>query len=355
MFYIHQTTCISPQRSFGEIKIDELRESVGNKLTVIEPSYSGISPAVLRRMGKSARMGAGAAQPLFKPAAAANGIIIGSGNGGMEESVKFLKQIIEYDEGMLTPGSFVQSTSNAIASQAALSTGNKGYNITHVHRGLAFENAVIDAGLMIKENPSHTYLLGGVDEISAYNYNLESLEGWYKKEEVSNRQLYEGNSAGSIAGEGAAMFLVNGNGTNALAQVRAVLTLHSREEKDVLNMLQHFLNTHLPPGEKIGLLISGENGDNRFLHFYAGCEGLAGSDATVVRYKHMSGEYPTASACALWLACTVPFLPLPPHHMIKKGSSKNGKNGKGGNKHTLIYNNHKGSQHSLMLVSGEGS
>jgi hypothetical protein len=346
MFYIHLATCISPQQTFADIKIDDLHGSFENKLHIIEPSYSGVSPTILRRMGKAVRIGAGAAIPLLKYATALDGIIIGTANGGMEESTRFLKQIIEYGEDMLTPGNFVQSTSNATAFQISLLSSTKGYNITHIHRGLAFENAVIDAAMMISENELNTYLLGGVDEISSYNYKLDCLEGWFKEEEISNRHLYEANSPGSIAGEGAAMFLVNGKSTNAIAKLQAVTTLHSKDATEVNNKLLYFLESNLLAGEQIDLLLSGENGDNRLLHFYEDCESLAGI-AAVARFKHMCGEYPTASAYALWLACTILQTQSLPYHMVKRQYQKTQY------RNILIYNNHKGMQHSFMLVCKE--
>jgi hypothetical protein len=144
MLYIHQHTCISPQQTFSHIDIDTLNECVENKLKAKEPAYDGIPPGILRRMGKAVRMGVGAAIPIIKNNPSINGIIIGTANGGMEDCIKFLNQIIDYEEGMLTPGNFVQSTPNAIAAQLGLMSKNKSYNITHVHRGLAFEDALID-------------------------------------------------------------------------------------------------------------------------------------------------------------------------------------------------------------------
>jgi len=113
MFYIHQTSCISPQAGLDAPKPPE-----DNLLKAIEPSYEGIPGNVLRRMSKSVKMGIGATLSLLP--FTSGGILIGTGNGGMEDSVKFLKQIIDYDEGLLTPGPFVQSTANAIASQIGL-------------------------------------------------------------------------------------------------------------------------------------------------------------------------------------------------------------------------------------------
>ena len=343
-FYIHQTTCISPQQTFGEVDIAVLHQPVDHKLKAIEPAYVGIPPAILRRMSKSVRMGVGAALPLLNQLPTVNGIIIGTANAGLEDCFHFLKQIVEYDEGILSPGSFVQSTPNALAARLGMMGHNKGYNITHVHLGLAFENAVIDAGMLIKEHPGNNYLLGAVDDISAYNYTINLLGGWYKNELFAGEDLYELNSPGSIGGEGAAMFLVNGNATNALAKLQAIGTVHSNDEDVIQQQLKNFLNKNLPAGEKIDLLISGDDGDNRLLKYYKGVEKIMPEDATVARFKHVCGEYPTASAMALWLACHILQKNPIPLHMIKKSLPvKKYKN-------ILIYNNHKGVQHGFILV-----
>ncbi len=343
MLYIHQTTCISPQQTFTDRDPSQLNGLTDNKLKVIGPGYEGIPSGILRRMGKAVRIGVGAALPLITQNP--DGIIIGTANGGMEDCIKFLNQIIDYNEGMLTPGNFVQSTANAIAGQLGMMSSNKGYNITHMHRALAFENAMIDAGMLLKENPACSYLLGGVDEISAYNYNIEYLGGWYKSEPVSNTDLYLTDSAGTIAGEGAAMFLVKNKPTNAIAQVQAIHILHSDDEKIVADQLKIFLDKHVQEEENIDLLLTGENGDNRLLKYYTSCEAIMDDHITVARFKHMTGEYPTASAVALWLACHILQQQDIPQHMIKKISSKIK------HKKILIYNNYKGLQHSFILVN----
>jgi 3-oxoacyl-[acyl-carrier-protein] synthase II len=352
MFYIHRTSCISPQAGLAMPVVP-----VDNLLRAVEPSYEGIPGNVLRRMSKSVKMGVGSALSLLKgvegPAgpgrvAAAdgitvvNGILIGTSNGGMEDSIKFLKQIVEYDEGMLAPGPFVQSTPNAIASQIALLTHNKGYNVTHVHRGLAFESALIDAAMLLAENPDDRYLAGGVDEICAHNYKFEKAAGWFKKESLSGKDLYQSGSPGSIAGEGAAMFLLGGPATGAVAEVKGMINLYSADEADLIAQLSPFLDKHLPGGQKPDLLLTGENGDNRFLKWYEGCEAMMGPETTVARFKHLCGEYPTASAFALWLSCNLPE--TLPGHMIKTQPVLHQY------RHILIYNNFEFNQHSFMLL-----
>jgi hypothetical protein len=335
MLYIHQTSCISPQK-----EIDAPKPPVDNLLKAIEPSYEGIPGSILRRMSKSVKMGVGAALPLLP--SAPRGILIGTGNGGMEDSVKFLKQIIDYDEGLLTPGTFVQSTANAIASQIGLLHHNNGYNATYVHRGLAFESALIDAAMLVNEHPGYRWLVGGVDEISAHHYRFEYTEGWYKKEDMSGKDLYMTHSPGSIAGEGSAMFVFSDERTHAVAEVKGVMTLLSEDSHAVNAAMRVFFSRHLPAGTSPDLLLSGENGDSRGVKGYELCEAMMAPDTTIARFKHLCGEYPTASAYALWLACNLP--PVLPGHLVKRLSKKKPY------RTILIYNQYEFSQHSLILL-----
>ncbi|MEO6254540.1 MAG: beta-ketoacyl synthase chain length factor [Ferruginibacter sp.] len=345
MLYIHQSYCISSQQTFKDIHVDVLNEPVDRKMLAIEPGYEGIPPGILRRMGKAIRMGVGAAMPIIKNTGPLNGIIIGTANGGMGDCIMFLNQIVQYEEGLLAPGNFVQSTSNAIAAQLGLLSNNKSYNITHVHRGLAFENAVIDAMMQLAAFPGQSYLLGGVEEISSYNYNIQKLTGAYKEEDISNSKLYETDSPGSIAGEGAAMFLVNNKKENAVARLRGIRILHSEDDQLVKEQLQEFITKHVQEGETIDLFLSGESGDSRNLHFYTNAESLLADETTIARYKHMTGEYPTASAVGLWHACQVLQTQDIPQHMFKKRTAK------AAYQNILLYNNFKGGQHSFILVS----
>lgn len=346
LFYIHTTACISPQQTFGVVDIDALAVPESGKLTVIEAPGAGIPPAMLRRMSKAVRMGMCAGLHLLKGKPAPDGIIIGTANAGMEDCFYFFKQLIDYEEGILTPGSFVQSTPSALAAQLAMRSNNHGYNVTHVHLGLAFENAITDAAMSVNEHPENNYLLGAVDDISAYNYALNLLAGWYKNEVDSSTSFYGYAQSGAIAGEGAAMFWVNGNAENAAAKLQAAGTVHSGDEIVVLEKLKSFLDKNLPEGETIDLLLSGENGDNRFFKFYSAAASVIPTEAGIARFKHLCGEYPTATAFALWLACHLFQNNVLPAHMIERRMPARPI------KNILIFNDHKGTQHSFLLVKG---
>lgn len=343
MFYIHQSTCISPQHAFTDIDLEKLNPSVDNRLVAIEPAYQGISPGLIRRMGKAVRMGVGSALPLLKENKV-DGIIIGTANGGIEDSLKFLSQIMEYEEGTLTPTHFVQSTYNAIAGQLGMISKNTGYNSTHVQRGHAFEGAVLDAALMLRENPDNTYLVGGVDEISERNHRMETMDGWYKTTAVESKDLYSANTIGTLPGEGAAMFLVSNNAEGAVAKLAALRMLNTDNENLVAEVFTKFLAENNLSVADIDLYVSGENGDNRLQKYYTGVEAQLSEGTTKVHYKHAIGEFQTSTAIATWLICQMLKAQNIPQYFIKsKGSNTSITN-------VVLYNNYKGVEHSFMLL-----
>ncbi|MES1220209.1 MAG: hypothetical protein ABUT20_32205, partial [Bacteroidota bacterium] len=132
---------------------------------------------------------------------------------------------------------------------------------------------------------------------------------------------------------------------NAEAELKAIHIFQTEDEEIISGQIKQFLEKYLPSGEKADLLISGENGDSRFLKYYTLFEKLAGDNIPVTRFKHMMGEFPAASSMALWLACEIMKGNALPQHMMKtKTVAKDFKK-------ILIYNNYKGLQHSIMLIN----
>jgi hypothetical protein len=345
MPYFHQSICISPQKSYPETDLSQIISSENNLLKAKEPPYTGIPAGAMRRLGKSVRMALGAALPILDNRLQPDGIVMATANGGMEDCIKFLNQIIEYKEGLLTPASFVQSTSNAAAAQIALITKNHNYNITHVHRGLAFENALMDVMMLLKENASAGYLIGCTDEISAYNYNIDTLDGWFRNKPVLNTELFLTPAKGTIAGEGAFMVWMNSQAEGASARLDAVNTIHSSDPDEVLDSLKAFLSKNLAPGELPDLFISGENGDERMLPFCNRVESFFPSHMSVARFKHFCGEYCTASSFACWLSIKILQSGSVTPGLIKKNPPSVPV------QRILIYNNFRELQHSFILIS----
>ena len=346
MLYFHDMVCLSPFDYRGTAPADappQFLPLAGTRLNVKEPPYPGIPPNVMRRMGKCVRMCVGASLPLIGQNEI-DGIIIGTANGGMEDCIKFLNQIIEYDEGKLTPGHFVQSTGNGPAAQLALVTRNKKYNITHVHRGLAFEQALLDAELLLREQPDLSFLLGAVDEISAYNFNIDRLAGWFRGSSASNLNLFSPPARGTIAGEGAVTMIVSGTETGARAVLRDMQTMHTADYDLVKKTMQAFLKRNeVASGEDL-LLISGENGDERFEEINVLAESLLPESTPVLRYKHLTGEYATATSFAVWLATRLFSGYTPSPVMVKKGVPDSTV------RRILICNAYRGLQHAFLLL-----
>ena len=346
--FIKDLFCISPQQTYDETFFEsEPIVYFGNRYAALEPPYGTLIPAgLLRRMGKAVRMGVGAGLPLIQRNPNLDGIILGTANGGLEDCLKFLNQIVDYNEGTLTPTNFVQSTPNAVAGNLALMSKNTGYNTTHVNKGLAFEAALLDAILLLDEKKAKSVLLGSIEEISDYNYNIDMLAGSFKKEETNSDTLLGSNTAGTVCGEAAVMFIAESEKSeNSLAEIVDVEQIsyagETRMEEKLVNFLER---NHIQPSE-IDTLILGFSGDNRNDYWYTWLIEKFFPETSVYNYKNLTGDFPTASAFAIWLG--VQLLngkKLPEKTIYSTNSDKKADK-------ILIYNHHKGVQHGFILLS----
>ena len=347
MIYIIDQTSISPQHTFdntifeGQVKAHE-----GTRYLATEPDYTGIIPAgLLRRMGKAVRMGVGTGLQLLQRHSNVQGIILGTANGGLEDCLKFLNQIVDYSEGTLTPTNFVQSTPNAVAGNLALMNEVTGYNMTHVHKGLAFENALLDACMLLQEGKYGKLLIGSIEEISQYNYNIDSLNGFFKLEETSSENLLTSNTAGSVNGEGASWFVVsNESGEGPSAEVVDISQTGNLSLDEVEDWISAFLRKNNYGIKDIDLLIDGRSGDKDSDVFYTQIEETLFAEIPVATFKNLVGEYPTATAFAVWVTSHILNGKPIPDKMIWRAKNSDSLD------NVLIYNHFRGEQHSLMLL-----
>lgn len=205
--------------------LDSFEDGVSNHLpnstkTLIEPNYKELIPAnLLRRMSNVLKMGVGCA---VKTAGdeSLDGIIVASGIGCFNNSIAFTKNYKQKLSGALSPTPFIQSTDNAIAGQIAIVLKNHGYNNTYIHKGIAFENALLDATMLLNEGEEKV-LVGGVDE-------------WIKTFEYTG-------AANEWIGEGASFFVLSSEKENAKAEIQNTWVLNSSPqtiEKDIETYLK---------------------------------------------------------------------------------------------------------------------
>ena len=344
--YIKEMSCISPQETYQEnFFADGVEVFTEKQYWAKEPKYKGMIPLnLLRRMSKSVRMGVGTGMPLIEKYNDIDGIIIGSANGSIKKSISFLNQIVEYDEGTLTPTDFVQSTSNSIAGTLALLGKITGYNNTHVNNGIAFESAILDALLLFEERGAKRLLLGGVEEISQANYNVDVLRGMFKNEDVDSSNLLFSNTKGTVSGEGASMFIVDAEkSVDSYAKIVDVDQVCFPDKEEVIEKTKAFLERNNLSVNDIDALFLGYNGDNRTDFYYDFLQKQLFPDKSLYVFKNLVADFYTVSSFAMWLAASLfNGQKLPDETILKSTNKKINR--------VLIYNHYEGTQHGFILM-----
>jgi 3-oxoacyl-[acyl-carrier-protein] synthase II len=349
--YIRSAITISPQKTFNNpVFLDDPAEYKNNRLDSIEPDYNvAIDPRSIRRMSRIIKMSVASALACLKDAEITipDAIVTGTAYGCLEDTGIFLTNMVQEDEEPVTPVAFVQSTHNTIGAQVALLIKCSRYNNTFVSGGASFENTLLDAMMLLSENNTANVLVGGMDEITDMSHTVLSRMGLYKRQPVSNLNLFNTNSKGTINGEGAAFFLLkNTSSPNDLACIDAVATFY--KPKNIAEIQQHidsFLVSQSINYSDIDLLIIGKNGDVKNDAVYTELQQSIFNGIASVNYKHLCGEYPTSTAFAAWLGANIVKNNNIPVALDCQGISKS-KIGK-----VLIYNHYQNIYHSLILIS----
>jgi 3-oxoacyl-[acyl-carrier-protein] synthase II len=237
--YIRSASCISSQNTFnnGDFLTD-IVEYTGTRLKAIEPDYTKYIDAKLaRRMSHIIKMGVATAKQCLVDAGVEmpGAIITGTAFGCMEDTVTFLTRIVELNEEMLPPTAFIQSTHNTVAAQIALMLKCHSYNNTFVHKGISFESALQDAWMLLNEGDADNVLVGATEEMADTGFKVFTRLGLYKRWPVSNLQLFNTTTSGSIGGEGAAFFLLNNEPSpEVLAELSGFKTFYGKYDSEGL-------------------------------------------------------------------------------------------------------------------------
>lgn len=349
--YIHKASCISPQNTFNQdiFCLDEYKQYQKDILTCIDVDYKKyINPVQIRRMSRALKIGFSCAMQCLQDIEyAIDGIIIGTGKGCMSETEAFLHSIKEFNEETLNPTPFIHSTYNQLNGMIALQKKINSYNNTYVHRGFSFESALIDAMILIKENEANHVLCGTFDEMTEEHYYVKKKWGYWKNELIENTELYNTNSTGTIAGEGSGFFIL-GNKLSEEKQVCVldVNMLYKISEEEIESKVFNFLQKNNLDIEQIDLILSGNSGNIICDGFNHKIEKMF-TKKPIAYFKHLCGEYDTASQFAFWIANEIILHQHIPQILYKKNSAKKQTT----IKHILIYNNYFNINQSLILLS----
>ncbi|MCL2041877.1 MAG: beta-ketoacyl synthase chain length factor [Bacteroidales bacterium] len=315
MTYINAIGLIAPQGTIED-----------GHFACVEPVYKElINPVQLRRMSRILKMGLGASSICVNNLSEAkiDAIIVGTGLACIVDLEKFLVSVLDENEQGLSPIPFINSSHNTVAAQIAMMHKITGYSNTYCHRGASFESALLDALMLLGEGEAQHVLVGGIDEYSQH-YQLMINE---------ERKMKD-----AVIGEGAAFFILEKERReNSFAELKGV---HSFLMKDddfnnndaplIKTEISSFLQKHALDMADIDLFVSGKNGNCITDGIYDILERDCFPHAETLYYKHLCGEYMTATGFALDMAARQ-----------LKGQKE---------KRALIYNHYNYINHSLILL-----
>ncbi|WP_042720364.1 beta-ketoacyl synthase N-terminal-like domain-containing protein [Flavobacterium sp. B17] len=346
--YINSAACISVQDTLNENFFQNLKpENSSQVLKAIEPVYKEfIPPAMIRRMSKTVKMSSVASQFALQEAGINNpdAIIVGTGIGCSQDSEKFLKNVLDNNEEFLTPTYFIQSTHNTVAGQIALGLQCHAYNFTYVNTSSSLEFSMLDAKLQISDGEAENVLVGSTDEQTDRTMELYKLNKTIKKEENLPVDYLYSTTDGVIWGEGANFFVLGKDkAENSYAQLKDIHISNRLDLDETQQFIEDFLAKNNLSTQDIDAVILGFSGDVKSDVYYTKAMDLFKNSA-LLYYKHLSGEFNTASGFSTFMACHILKKQEIPEIMminnVKKESIKN----------ILLYNHLGGNDHSLVLL-----
>lgn len=163
---ISRNSCSNNTCTERNIKVKVVAENVIDDIEQLKDTRDMIPAMEARRMGKLLKAATVTSLRVLKEAdiEKPDAIITATSLGMIDNSEKFLNDLVENDESLLKPTLFMQSTHNTIGSSLAIRLGCHGYNITYTQGKDSMEWAKRDAMRLIKSGKASSVLVGLHDE-----------------------------------------------------------------------------------------------------------------------------------------------------------------------------------------------
>jgi len=268
-------------------------------------------------------------------------IISGTGLGCIDNTEKFLYTIMENKETFLQPTFFMQSTHNILSSTIAIDLKCHGYNNTFVHRGVSFENALLDAVMQMEQGRIQQVLVGGYDELTDDYYQFFKRIGTWDFEEgtTPKRKCFSGEAAVCMA-------LSNTCNENTIGELNDVELMYQPTAEQMQQTLDAMLEKAGCQLTDIDVVLTGLNTHVEYDRVYMEAIDRFFGGLPVLQYKHVFGESFSSSALAVYIAVTC----------LRKGYapaflSVHGDEDVRNIKRILVYNHYRNKAHSLTLLS----
>lgn len=271
---------------------------IGGALPVLEPDYTRYIPKnKLRRMDRLTRLALHTTYAALEEADAStvDGVIMGVGQTTSGTLDSMLRKMIEHQESLSNPTSFMNSLLSTAAGQIALQLACGGYTNTHSQRGFSVEGALLDASLQLGKQPGQSFVVGGLDVTHDSYKELSVIYGHSSTNPTMDVER--------SVGEGAATFVVTGRPTDrATACIRRIFTTYipdASESPTPADPVQALFANELPT---VDLILSGRPTGNEAQTTYDRLLACFATNVPVINYKPDTGEFPTASAHGLHMA-----------------------------------------------------
>ncbi|NPA68250.1 MAG: 3-oxoacyl-ACP synthase [Chlorobi bacterium] len=348
-YYINGTASISPQNTldYGNF-LNGINEYEDIFLKSVKPNYKNyMKPIEARRMSKTVKNGIICSRIAMQEAETdmPDAIIFGTGLGIVSDTEKFLEKMLIDKEQFLTPTAFIQSTHNTVAGQIAGRIKCHNYNFTYVNRAFSFESALLDAVMHIKEGKKNI-LVGGGDEMTEHYYRIIKKTKMWKQQATKNTNLLKYENKGALCGEAVSFFVLSGEKkSGTYAELSDLKTFYKPENiNETRNNIQSFLQKNNIRTSDIDLIITGHSGNKEDDEIFNELLSYDFPETGAAYYKHLCGEFQTASAFAFWLGANILKNQTYPD-FIKLNDKTPDKL-----KNILIYNHYFNINHSLVLL-----
>lgn len=329
--HIQKASCISAQPTFASNDFFATwpQQKQGDRLPAADPDYKQLiaDAGKRRRMGHLIKMGVSTSLACLKnedgTTTLPHAMMSATGFGGLDDTEKFLRCIIDNDETLLNPSNFIQSTGNTFGGQTGLLLGHHGYNVTYAHGGFSLESALLDAMLQLNDGSATSALVTGADEITSTEYEAMRKMGFWR----SGRQMGEGSHS---------FLLTTAAIPGAMCQLAAVKTMSQLAGNDNLaeEVAAFAISNGLEPND-IDLVLTGCD-----CH-YTALANLQQTALPTLSYKQWCGQYATASGFGLWLGA----------EMLGRGLAPGSANWEQRQmKNIVVYSEYRQTDYSLMLL-----
>ncbi len=248
-----------------------------------------LPPVLVRRLKRLPRMTLALALAAHKDSGLEekpSSLFMGTGWGALSETHDFLTRLADSGEQFPSPTDFIGSVHNGPAAQAAIMFGATGANITTSGGDCSFEQALLAAELMMKEE-NETCLVLGADE----------------GHQALSPLLDPSIAPGSSLADGGGSLCLSRNSAGAQCCVRLPFYGSSATTGAIDALITALGGVETLKG-RYALLLAGvpaavrAEGEGQLARFLE----QSGIKAPVIRYRELTGEFASASAVAAVMA-----------------------------------------------------